>query len=282
MGTNIDKKLEFAVDSYKPAYVLVHADLMKGFKIKFSISNRKKFISDHFDKLTSVLGEGRIVMPVFNYQFLRTREANSQSPSEVGALSEYFRQEVAHWRTLDPVFSFAGTQEINYKDPVGKCLDIDPFGEKSFFSFLSNENSLLLHYGSEFKHSTIIHFVERKLGLVPYRYDKIFKGLVVDKEQTFEVSYRYHVRPMGKHLDYNWPTLLADLTREGILYSLADGSTRITYCSIPAMIDYLESRMKEDPYYLLDEDSKSWIKPMIEKLGRGFQIADFEPKIAER
>lgn len=273
---NIERELKSIIEQQKSRDVLIHSDLMWGFNVQFDRNNREKCVSDHYEKISSIFEEFSIIMPSFNYKYLPTKEYNTQAPSQVGVLSEYFRSKIATWRTLDPVFSFSGTKHIEFSDPIKNNTIIDPFGPESFFNTLYVKNSLLLHYGSELKHTTLIHYIERKLGAVPYRYDKLFNGSVSDGNDSYNIQYKYHVRPMGKHLDYNWNKIANELTAAGIYYSLNEGKTRIGFCNIQVMVDYLYAQLIKDPFYLLDDASKEWIFPKMEELGRNFMIQDFE------
>ena len=42
------------------------------------------------------------------------------------------------------------------------------------------------------------------------------------------------------------------------------------------MSDFIIDKIKIDPFYLLDNESKKWVMPKVNKLGRGFLLADFE------
>ena len=46
--------------------------------------------------------------------------------------------------------------------------------------------------------------------------------------------------------------------------------------SIKKVSDYWINKINHDPFYFLDEKSKKWVIPEIEKLGRGFEMNDFE------
>ncbi len=277
MNKNIEGEIKCFLKEHAISSVLIHSDLLRGFNVEFDKKNRNRFISDHYQKLSELFNDARIYMPSFNYKFLSTKIFDvKNSPSEVGVLTEFFRKEIAAWRTKDPVFSFSGVGDSNFQNVIQEDVIIDPFGKGSFFKNLYDNDSLLFHYGSEFKHSTIIHFVERTLGAVPYRYDKLFRGNIIEGKMIFPVKYNYHVRPLSRYLDYDWGKITSNLTANGILYTYLNGRTQVCLCSIKNMVDFLNSKMKIDPFYLLDEKSKNWIIPEIQKIGRNFLLEDFE------
>ena len=253
--------------------VLVHSDLMQGFRIPFK--NRVSFLMAHAKELFS-LKDGLILwMPAFNYDFCKGFAFNvEKTPSQVGSFTEYFRKNVALWRTPVPVFSFSGIGD----QPKLNVIDtIDPFGSGSAFQILYNKNAILMHYGSPINTTTFLHFAERKSKCLCYRYDKLFLGQVIlNDEKKINVRFNFHVRPLGRYLDYDWSRISKQLTENNILFSYNEESTRILICKIKELIDYWADRMNEDPFYLLDQESRLWVEPLVNSLGRPFLITDFE------
>jgi len=81
---------------------------------------------------------------------------------------------------------------------------------------------------------------------------------------------------MGKHLDYAWDKLRKDLTDNQISFEYVKNNTRVTLIKIKELVDFWLKKLHEDKFYLLDDKSKDWIIPQIEKLGRPFILTDFE------
>jgi len=182
-------------------HILIHSDILFGFK--FKIVNIRQCLDEHFYRLSEVCKSYKIIMPSFNYNFFKTKVYDvTDDKSNVGILSEYFRTEVALWRSSIPVFNFCGTGD----NPIifDKTQVIDPFGTNSVFDFLYKNKGVLLHYGSDFSSTTLLHYAERISGNLIYRYDKLFKGKVLLEEGSSDVELLYHVRPMGYNLDYDW------------------------------------------------------------------------------
>ena len=50
----------------------------------------------------------------------------------------------------------------------------------------------------------------------------------------------------------------------------------ITLFSIKNVSDYWISKLNKDSFYFLNEESKKWVIPKLDKLGRGFLLTDFE------
>ncbi len=252
-------------------YALVNSDINYGFKIPFE---KHTFLRNHLNKLKDLTKDSKLFFPSFNYSFLKNKIYNvNDDKSEVGLLSEFFRLKSSSWRSKVPVYSFSG--EINID--ISENSIIDPFDKKSFFNFLNCNNSCMIHYGSSFRTTTLIHYVERISNSLGYRYDKIFKGRVINEEGLInEVSLKYHVRPLGSNLDYDWIKLEKDLIDENILKVFKQGKTKIMYFSVKELVCYWLYKLNEDSFYFLNQESKKWVLPKLEKLGRKFQIDDFE------
>lgn len=253
--------------------ILIHSDIMQGFDLPFK--SREDLLISHFQEIRSLCTTFSIWMPTFNYDFCRgNKYIINETPSQVGVLSEYFRKKIAEWRTQIPVFSFSGTG----KEPkIDSTNIIDPFGTLSAFQILYERNALMMHYGSEFKTSTILHYAERTSNQLLYRYDKLFYGQVLPIEgKEIDVAFNFHVRPLGKHLDYDWIKIENDLLENNILFLFKEGQTRILVCKIKKLIDFWIDKIIHNPLYLLDNESKIWVEPLLETLGRPFLITDFE------
>ena len=214
-------------------------------------------------------------MPTINYDFCKGKTYDVRmTPSQVGGLTEYFRKSVADWRTSIPVFSFAGTGDQPIFDISGI---IDPFGNESAFQILYEKDALLMHYGSPFHSSTILHYAERISDRLSYRYDKIFPGKVITTDgKERDLKLNYHVRPLNRHLDYHWDKIENDLAENQIVSIYEEGRSRMSLCKIKNLIDFWIDRIEQDTLYLLDNESKMWVEPLLNKLGRPFLISDFE------
>jgi hypothetical protein len=77
-------------------------------------------------------------------------------------------------------------------------------------------------------------------------------------------------------LEYDWVKIENDLIKEGILYKFENNNTKLSICRIDVLIDFWLLKLNNDPYYLLDQKSKSWVITALNKFGRPFLISDFE------
>lgn len=254
--------------------VLIHTDVISG--IKFPIKDKKSFFDLHFNFLMDYCGNRNIFFPSFNYDCLKTGIFNiDKDPIQVGVLNEFIRKEKNFERNIVPVFSFLSSSSFKTNSIKDKKL-IDPFGKESLFNELYKKKSFLLHYGSHIKSSTIIHFIERISNKLLYRYDKFFKINVESNGTVIKIILKYHVRPLGFNLDYDWLKLEKELKDSGILFKYNSGRTKLLGIKISDLVDFWLEKLNDDPLYLLSRETRSSVECMLDKFGRGFELNDFE------
>ena len=253
--------------------VLVHSDLFRTSGAIRKVTSRHALLSAHTTLLRHAASGRSIWMPAFNYDFLRTGSfAPHQDASQVGALTEYFRTDQASWRTPVPVFSVSGTGHMPAVDSGPR---IDPFGSDSIFARLDEQNGSILFYGAGIESCTFIHYAERVAGGPAYRYDKSFFGTMAGLSSD-SAELIYHVRPRGRHLDYDWSRLDRELVDHGLLRRSASRRFAVASIDAAALRAFWCERIAADPLYLLDEESRAWVEPRLDELGRRFLLADFE------
>jgi aminoglycoside 3-N-acetyltransferase len=252
----------------------VHSDIVFGFAFERG-TPAKELMNAHYEVLKELM-EGRdIWMPAFCYDFTGSREYDvQQSPSQVGMLTEYFRTDVARWRSPVPVFSFCGDGK---KPEFREETLIDPFDEHSLFQAMIDRDALIIYYGVlGIYSSTIIHYCERLSGKLCYRYDKLFNGVIRDDNRQYAVTLKFHVRPKARYLDYDWKRLEADLVEDGLLDVINERRFQFRCIKACELAEYWLEKIAEDPLYLLDTASREWVEPELQRLGRPFTITDFE------
>ena len=254
--------------------VFVHSDPFRAARLVKPVRDRNAFLDSHIDLLMSA-AEGRALwVPTFNYDFPRTGMFDVRaSESQLGPLPERFRLNTAEWRTAIPIFSVAGIGSIS-QPPWG--FRTDPFGEQSAFAELVRRDGVVLYYGETFHYNTLVHYAERVAGGPVYRYDKLFPGQVVMTDGTsVEGSLDYHVRPMGTGLEYDWPRLLEEALDAGVCRRL-ESAPEVLAASARGLRDLWVNAIKQDAFALLDDNTRAWAEPAVEKLGRRFLISDYE------
>jgi len=259
--------------------VFVHSDPFRAARLVKPTRDRNVFLDSHIDVMRMAAGDRPLWLPTFNYDFPRTRVFDvASSESQLGPIPERFRTRHAEWRTSIPIFSIAGIG----RNPQPRWESMtDPFGEDSIFADLVRNEGVILYYGDTFHYNTLVHYAERVAGGAVYRYDKAFKGTVIDAVgQSVDGSLNYHVRPMGMGLDYDWPRLKNEAIAAGVLKP-DEKHPEILAASARLLCDLWVADMKRDPFALLDENSRAWAEPAVEKLGRRLVVGDYEPQTAE-
>ena len=255
------------------SHILIHSDVLFGFKIKFE--NQAQFLTQHCNELQEICQSLNILMPSFNYDFFKGKPYDVKNDvSQVGVLSEYFRNSKSSWRSPTPVFNFSGTGTNPLPNIVS---EIDPFDDNSIFGFLYKNKGLLMHYGSAFNTTTLIHYVERISGILLYRYNKIFNGQIIDlKSQKHDAKLIYHVRPKDFSLDYDWLKIENDLLNLQLISKYKEGRTQIVLARIDKVVAFWLEKLNIDPFYFLDMETSLWVKTKHNELNRPFIITDFE------
>ena len=199
-----------------------------------------------------------------------------KAESQIGPFPEYLRLNWANSQSLDPVFSFLSLSPIKILEPIQNKMTA--FSEQSAFHSLVSENGSILFYGAPISSTTFIHYAEFKSGNPLYRYDKKFVGkLILENHEIEPFEYTYPVRPFDKYLDYDWSKIETDLVTENILNPIyANNQMIMGYLDVKFLLEFWQTQIQKDPFYLLDQKSKDWVIPMVEKLGRRFELEDFE------
>ena len=254
--------------------IVFHTDVLKG--MKFALNSRDSFLEQHYQFLLSVGNGESLFFPSFNYTCLKTGKYEVQKDDvQVGILNEFIRKKDNIKRDQMPVFNFISNTSKKYINIKNNDI-VDPFGDNSTFDFLSKNKSFLIHYGSSFNSSTIVHYVERISGKLTYRYDKDFLIDIIDNDVVKTVKFRYHVRPLHFNLDYNWLKLEEDLKCQNILWEFKSGRTQILGAEIEQLVKYWLEQLKEDPLYFLDTQTRLEVSKKLDELGSKFELKHFE------
>lgn len=216
-------------------------------------------------------------VPAFNYQFPKLHALDLRSaPIEVGALNQYLHEHWADFRSFDPMFSVVGQGDAPFLPPIAE--ELEAFGEQSIFAHLVAQGGAVVMYGAPIGALTLVHYAESQAGGVPYRYNKIFIGqLTDDRGVAHAARWRFHVRPYGRDLDYDWNKIEALLRQQGVLHPLVPGWPALgSVMDAASCVAVLVNALRDDPLTLLDPPSFAWVAPELARLGRDFALADFE------
>ncbi len=254
--------------------MFVHSDAFRVAILVPPTRDRNAYLDLHINLLRRIADNRSLLIPSFNYDFPRTRLFDvGADPAQLGPIPERYRTTAAEWRTPVPIFSVSGDGPMPSVDWGDKT---DPFGMESIFAWLVEHDAVIFFYGDTFHCNTIVHHAERLAGGPPYRYDKVFSGSVRMPAGNIETgSLNYHVRPLDKGLDYDWPRLLDEAIAAGVCRRL-ELHPQILAASARDLVGLWVDDMRANPLSLLDQSTLAWVEPTLAKLGRRFEIGDFE------
>jgi aminoglycoside 3-N-acetyltransferase len=225
--------------------VIIHSSLLKFGLIEGGAAGAYKCLKNQLGP------EATIVMPAFSWSYGNTRKWSAKNtPSEVGALTEYFRKNIATTRSIHPFHSVSAVGPRAEKITTGSCTS--SFGANSPFERLYMLDAFNLSVGTNFiGGATYLHLAEEKLN-VPYRFMKQFPGKVRDMhgnvmDQTFEMF----VRKITETYEYDntWEDCWRDLTNKNLFQTTCLKGSMIALSNIKSTLDAFEGLLKDDLYY---------------------------------
>jgi aminoglycoside 3-N-acetyltransferase len=151
-------------------------------------------LSTYLNAIQQVIGPGgTITVPTFNFDFAIERRYDPwQTPSkDMGAFSEYIRQQPGALRTSHPMQSLAVlgyfAHDLANRDTPSA------FDPGSAFARMVELDFKLLLLGADVSAVSIFHYSEQRFQ-VPYRYWKEFHGQVRTDQGWQDRTYRMYVR----------------------------------------------------------------------------------------
>lgn len=158
------------------------------------------------DSLLYVLSDGTLLIPALSFATVRPETpifSQTDTPSCVGAISEYFRKMPNVLRSLHPTHSVCAYGKRAYELTLGHIDTTTPVGEKSPFALLPKVGGKILMLGCGLRPNTSMHGVE-ELTVPPYLFrEKMIEYTITDKDgNTFKKDYRAHnFKGVGQRYD---------------------------------------------------------------------------------
>ncbi len=227
-----------AIEPFETA--LLHVGL-KSVSIPENKDDRVSTIFSTLDSLKT------IAVPAFTPSF-RTSGLYSKPfcrPEKVGAFSTLCHNLTTYYRTNDPLHSLYIFGNRHPFLPNSK----DTFASDGLYSFFCKQGGCWINIGTNELVSTALHYIER-MAMVPYLNKKTLSGVIYFNESEHDTitldTYSYK-----RHLAWNRSKIENDLIKNGCLERginlgcicrIIDG-TRAT--------EYLLSRIRKDPLYLI-------------------------------
>ena len=235
--------------------------------------SRSEFIKAHLYSIENNFGQENLIFPSFNFDFKKTGEFRPKSDDTyVGALSNHLIRKERFYRSHTPFFSCISPNYEFIKDYVNRSY-YAPFSENSIFGDLYKSDGSIILYGTNVSAVTFIHFIEHFAGPPIYRYDKFFHGQVITESNSKDVEVKFHVRPWGMDLDYDWPKIEKILRKNGALLEIAPN---IHAVKARAYSSSLGNLLNQEDFPLLEELTRKKVVAKYKQLGRRFEYIDFE------
>ncbi len=265
--------LKKACQSFPDVPVVLHSDLLK-IGLTNKPTERLEICRDYEQALQEALKERALLIPTFNYDFCKTGVYDRlHSPSQVGALSDYFRLHYPQLRSFTPIFNFV---ILHKNESLSLKASHNVLGADSLFSTLHKQKGLVLFLGAPFSSNTFIHYVE-ECNHIGYRYLKKFSGNVVDADKKISISIDYRVRPqIEPMLGYDFSKLLQEAKEAKIVKECVVGHGTLLYFQAEMLFDFWSKKMEKDELYLLTADSKKQVQELSQVMGYPFILDMFE------
>ena len=225
--------------------IFVHSDVAAFGNI--IVKDRDLFFGSLVDLLKEAVGKsGTIIMPTFTYSMTqgKTFDVNN-SPSTVGALTEYFRKLPGVLRTVEPILSVAiwGKQKKLLSD-----IGTNSYGQGSIFDTFHKLGGTIVLLGT--RSCTFFHYIESIHG-VPYRFDKKFRGKIRNQGKTYEAEFMYLARRLDRKSVSHFSIAAKDMVKTGKLTKIKIGHSAIARVGSRDLFKEAVKNLDRDPEYYL-------------------------------
>jgi aminoglycoside 3-N-acetyltransferase len=150
--------------------------------------------------------------------------------------------------------------------------ELNPFGAESLFGMLDKEYGQIALVGVGCRSLTFLHYVEELAG-VSYRYQKTFSGKIKIQGNWEITESSWHVRPKDLGLEYDFDKIQSLLIDKGALRQI---HPQVLLGNASDIRHELIYAMSKDPLWLLDKVTRINVNRELGRLGRAFQLEDFE------
>ena len=238
------------LDIKNGSYIIIHSSSFMFGKIEGGVQSL-------YNALKTNLGKNNtLIFPSFTYSFRRKEIFNilkTPCDNQIGMLSEIARKDKLSFRNSDPLFSLVATgQDKHIVERESKSC----FGINSIYEKLFKKDFFILSLGVEFTNGISEFMHLEKLAKVPYRYDRIFKGISISKKNTIFKDYANHfVRNENffKKFKQNRERFGHVLIKKKIIKKTVYGYGKILLINGRNFLDHTLNRLKKNKYLMLDK-----------------------------
>ena len=224
--------------------VLLHASLK-------SLSRIPQHPETVIQGIFNAIGKsGTLLVPSLTYE--RVNKENpvfdrQNTPSDIGAISEYFRKLPKVYRSLSPTHSVCGIGKYAHEILKSHHKDDTPLGPHSPLRLLPKFGGKILFIGCGLKPNTSMHAIEELLE-PPYLFSDFFEFKIINHGLLTNKKIRQHnFKGFEQRYDRLANLLNAKELRSGRILS-AD----VYLIDAEAMWKKAYMKMAENPYYFVD------------------------------
>jgi aminoglycoside N3'-acetyltransferase len=205
--------------------------------------------------LESRMSYGTLAFPTFNFAFARGEPYDPRTtPSrEMGALSEYVRQQPGALRTPHPMQSLAVLGR--YAADVAGRDTHSAFDPGSPFERLLELDFKLLLIGAGVQAVSMVHYSEQR-ACVPYRYWKEFTGPVKTPAGWETRTYRMFVRNLEMNPQLDLHPIQGLLEERGQWRSATINYGRVASCRLVDFVAAADDLLAKDPWAFVSKSLK--------------------------
>lgn len=201
---------------------------------------------------------GNIMIPTFSYTYPKNQVFSiMETPSDVGAVTEFLRKSYPYKRTIDPFFSYLLFGEKGSEH--FKVQDYECFGDKSLIADLFSQNGYICCVGNVFHNTpTEVHYIEKLLN-VDYRFNKLFNGIIRDCEgNQHQQTTTFYCRKYLDEVEPDMTRLENDLKKNDLFEYWRDDNVdfEIQAVSFQRLYDFVKDKITQNPGYLCSTKSQ--------------------------
>jgi len=232
-------------------FIIIHSDITGLIFKNFSL-----------EKLWNIMREGlgknkTYIFPTFTFNNKDNIWNYKESKSESGALSEYFRKNIATRRTVHPIHSVAIYGKNQSKVPNHNSKS--SFGKGSTWEWLCKSKDvcnlaigLNLHGGG-----TFCHYSEEKHH-INYRKFKILKLKIIGKNNKI-VKKKFSYFSRNNKIKNDWSCCERDLINEKLIKKITFKENDYTVIKMNTckVTNFISKKIQRDKYYLTNKKLSS-------------------------
>ena len=226
---------------------------MLGFPRINGVLNNNKISKFMFNAIKSTLGSnGTILIPTYSYSFGKKFKNKlpifdiKKTPSKIGPFGNFFLKQKGVIRSEDPMVSIAGLG-LNAKK-ILKNISPTSYGKDCVFErILRIKNSKCCSIGLGSNWMPSIHYCDW-LNQAPFRYDKFFKGIIVNGKVKKRVNWHYPVRYLREETIANGHKIGKLATKNKIFKYYKLGRSRVYAANYKKYFDFTMKLTKKNPW----------------------------------